>query len=258
MDEHKISVVINTYNEESSLGEILEHLKGFDEIVVCDMESTDRTVQIAEAHGCRVVTFPKGDINIVEPARDFAIHSAIYPWVLLVDADEIITEDLKKYLYEYIQKDDCCDALLIPRKNYVMNVFVKNSYPDYQLRFFKQAKVTWPPYVHAKPSIDGTSEKIPSERSELAMIHKSMTLYTKLAKMNTYTSNEIVKRPNEKVGIFRIFVKCAFRFFKSYILRGGIFQGISGLVLSVNEANYKFYTLVKIWEHRNAGKEKNG
>jgi len=252
MDEHKISVVINTYNEENSLGEILEHLKGFDEIVVCDMESTDRTVEIAKRYGCRIVTFPKGNINIVEPARDFAIHSASNQWVLLVDADEIISEHLKSFLYEYVRKDRCYDALLIPRKNYVMNVFVKNSYPDYQLRFFKKDKVSWPPFVHAKPTIDGTTEKIPSEKMELAMIHKSMTLYTKLAKMNTYTSNEIVKRPYERVNLFRIFIKCTFRFFQCYILKGGIFQGISGLVLSVNEANYKFYTLAKIWEHRNA------
>ena len=101
MYENKISVVINTYNEENSLGEILEYLKGFDEILVCDMESTDNTVKIAEEFGCRVVTFPKGNYNIAEPARDFAIHSAKYPWVLVVDADEIIPSALKDYLYNY-------------------------------------------------------------------------------------------------------------------------------------------------------------
>lgn len=252
--ENKISVVINTYNEESVLGDTLGYYKDFDEIVVCDMESTDRTVEIAREHGCKVVTFPKGDINIVEPARNFAIQSASYQWVLLVDADEIITAKLKDYLYEYVKKDDCNDALLIPRKNYVMNRFVKNSYPDYQLRFFKKDKIDWPPFVHSKPKIDGTTNKIPSADMDLAMIHKSMTLYTKLAKMNTYTSNEIVKRPNEKVDIFRIFVKCSFRFFQYYILKGGIFQGMSGLILAVNEANYKFYTLIKIWEARNEDK----
>ena len=82
--ENKISVAINTYNEENSLGEILEYLKGFDEIVVCDMESTDGTVRIAKEFGCRVVTFPKGDYNIAEPARNFAIQSATYPWVLVI------------------------------------------------------------------------------------------------------------------------------------------------------------------------------
>lgn len=252
--ENKISVVINTYNEANQLAEILEHLKDFDEIVVCDMDSTDNTVKIAESYGCRVVNFPKGNYNIVEPARDFAIHSAKYPWVLVVDADEIITDELRKYLYEYIAKPDCKEGLLIPRKNFVMNKFVKNSYPDYQLRFFRQDKATWPPIIHIKPTIDGTVEKIPAARHELAMIHKSMTIFTKLAKMNIYTQNEIEKRANEKVNLFKIFTSCTFRFFRHYILKGGIFHGISGLVLSINEANYKFYTLVKIWESNNAKK----
>ena len=62
--DNKISVVINTYNEESSLPEILEYVKDFDEILVCDMESTDKTVEIAEDFGCRVITFPKGNLTI--------------------------------------------------------------------------------------------------------------------------------------------------------------------------------------------------
>ena len=255
--ENKISVAINTYNEENSLGEILEYLKGFDEIVVCDMESTDGTVRIAKEFGCRVVTFPKGDYNIAEPARNFAIQSATYPWVLVVDADEIIPSALKDYLYNYIKSENPAVGLFIARRNFVMNQFVKNSYPDYQLRFFLKDKINWPPYVHSRPVVDGPTEKIPSSNHELAMIHKSMTLHTKIAKMNLYTSNEIEKRKGEKVGILGIFAKCTFRFIKSYLFKGGIFQGISGLVLSINEANYKFYTLVKIWEHNNAQKYLN-
>ena len=80
---HKISVAINTYNSAKYLPEVLDSLKGFDEVVVCDMESTDDTVDIALAHGCRVVTFPKGNINICEPARNTAIRSASNEWVLV-------------------------------------------------------------------------------------------------------------------------------------------------------------------------------
>ena len=52
----KISVVINTYNAERDLEQVLESVKLFDEVVVCDMESTDRTVEIARRRGCRIVT----------------------------------------------------------------------------------------------------------------------------------------------------------------------------------------------------------
>lgn len=253
MDENKISVVIHTYNEENSLGEILEYVKDFDEILVCDMESTDNTVKIAEDFGCRVITFPKGNHTIAEPARDFAIHSAKYPWILTVDADEIIPTDLKDFLYQYIQNNPS-DGLYIPRKNYIMNCFAKNSYPDYQLRFFRKDKAYWPPHVHSKPQISGNTEKIPSGKTELAIIHKSMSLYTKLHKINIYTQNEVSRRRSAKAGWLKMIIKPTFRFFQYYFLKGGIFQGITGLVLAVNEANYKFYTLAKIWEHNNGEK----
>ena len=72
----QISVVINTYNAEKFLLQVLESVKDFDEIVVCDMESTDHTLDIARQYGCRIVTFPKGDCNIVEPACQFALDAA--------------------------------------------------------------------------------------------------------------------------------------------------------------------------------------
>ena len=59
-EKNKISVVINTYNAEQHLEEVLESVKDFDEILICDMESTDHTLEIAQRYGCRIVKFPKG------------------------------------------------------------------------------------------------------------------------------------------------------------------------------------------------------
>ena len=56
--EHRISVVINTYNASQHLAEVLETVKGFDEVVICDMESTDNTLDIARKYGCKIVIFP--------------------------------------------------------------------------------------------------------------------------------------------------------------------------------------------------------
>ena len=95
-----ISIVINTYNAGEQIVPTLESVKDFDEVVVCDMESTDNTVEIAQQYGCRVVTFPTEGHNICEPARDFAIHSARNEWVLVVDADEVVPSSLKNILQE--------------------------------------------------------------------------------------------------------------------------------------------------------------
>ena len=74
--ENKISVVINTYNAERDLEQVLKAVKDFDEVLICDMESTDATLDIARKYGCRIVTFPKANHKSAEPARTFAIQSA--------------------------------------------------------------------------------------------------------------------------------------------------------------------------------------
>ena len=59
--EQKISVVINTYNAEAKLAKVLDTVKDFYEVVICDMESTDSTLDIARKYNCKIVTFPKGE-----------------------------------------------------------------------------------------------------------------------------------------------------------------------------------------------------
>lgn len=244
-----ISVVVNTYNAERLLAEVLEAVKNFDETVVCDMESTDRTVEIARKYGCKVVTFPKGNHKIVEPARQFALESASFPWVLVVDADEIVTPQLHDYLYQQIEKADCPTGLYIPRKGFFMGC--EFGYPDYQLRFFKKDKCVWPPLIHSVPQIDGAVEFIPKQRKELAFIHKANeTVRSRLHKANEYTDQEVEKRKHKEYGFFHLAFVPAWWFFRSYILKGGIGKGKAGLVNSTLDAIYKFTTIAKVVESK--------
>ena len=124
--ESKISVVINTYNARQHLRQVLESVKDFDEVVVCDMESTDDTCDIAREFGCRIATFPKADHKSAEPARTFAIQSASSHWVLVVDADEIVTQELREVLYQRIADPDGPAGYYIPRQNMFMSMFVRD------------------------------------------------------------------------------------------------------------------------------------
>ena len=93
----KISVVINTLNEEKNLPRVLASVKKLaDEIVVVDMESNDKTREIARKAGARV--FKHKRMGYVEPARNFAIGKAKSEWILILDADELVTETLAKKL----------------------------------------------------------------------------------------------------------------------------------------------------------------
>ncbi|MCQ2194138.1 MAG: glycosyltransferase family 2 protein [Paludibacteraceae bacterium] len=251
-----ISVVINTYNAERYLEKVLQSVSGFDEIVVCDMESTDGTVEIAKRYDCKIITFEKGNHKSAEPARTYAIQSATNDWVLVVDADELVTPALRDYLYEQIKKPDCPSGLYIPRKNYMLGQWMKCLYPDQQLRFFKRAGTVWPPYVHTFPKVEGKVAKISKERHDLAFIHLPHDLSGVFRRLNSYSDNEVDKRKGTHVGYVQLLLHPAFQFFKFYILKGGIFQGKLGVIQAQRVAFYKYMVMAKIYESEMKEKDK--
>ena len=268
----KISVVINTYNAEEHLQKVLDAVKDFDEVVVCDMESGDNTVKIALKNGCKVVTFPKANHKSAEPARTFAIQSATSEWVLVVDADEIVTPELREYLYKRIGEEDCPQGLYIPRINLFMQHEQHSSYPDYQLRFFVREGTEWPPYVHTFPTVKGRTEYIPRRRRELAFRHLADdTIASLMAKTNSYTDNEVYKRGkatgrraelgNERreergendtkshnYGVWALFYRPFWRAFRNYFLKGGWRDGKRGVIRAGMDAVYQFVLVAKAIE----------
>ena len=250
-DENKISVVINTYNAERGLEQVLEAVKDFDEVLICDMESTDKTLDIARKHGCRIVTFPKADHKSAEPARTFAIQSAANPWVLVVDADEIMTPELKEYLYRRIKEDDCPDGLYIPRKNYFMGRFMRCHYPDHILRFFRKDKTHWPPIIHCTPVVNGHVEKIPAKNKELAFEHLANdTVADIVRKANIYSENEVPRRRKKNYGVLALLCRPFYRCFKSYIFKQGFRDGMPGFIHAMLEGYYQFVVVAKLLEER--------
>lgn len=249
--EQRISVVINTYNAEKFLLQVLETVKDFDEIVICDMESTDKTCEIAESFGCKIVTFPKENHVSAEPARTFAIQSASCPWVLVIDADELVTPDLRKALYAHIAKEGCAEGLWIPRKNFFMGRFMHCHFPDYLLRFFIREGTTWPPYVHTFPSVNGRLERLTGDKEALALIHLANdSMSSVLKKTDLYTESEVEKKASKNYGWGALLWRPFFRFFKAYILRGGILDGKEGYIRATSEAFYQITLLAKVFEHR--------
>ena len=246
---NKISVVINTYQAALHLDRVLDAVKDFDEVLICDMESTDATLDIARKHGCRIVTFARREYNIVEPAREYAIHEATHEWVLVVDADEIVTPELRQYLYQRIQEASCPDGLFIPRKNYFMGQFMRCHYPDHILRFFRKDKTHWPAVIHCQPEVDGLVEKISANRRELAFEHLANdSVENIVSKTNQYTRNELERKQHRHYGTLAFLGRPLFRFFKVYILKGAILDGVPGFIKAVLEGYYQFIFLAKKYE----------
>lgn len=242
--EEKISIVINTYNAAAQLRETLESVREFDEIVVCDMESTDQTRDIASEYGAKIVIFKRNGYNICEVARDFAIHSASNKWVLVVDADERVPARLKEYLYEYIGRSEPAAALSVPFASMFMGKFTRTK-PERHVRFFRQDKAYWPPVIHSRVKVDGKTEDIPARR-ELSIEHfDDPTLSQRITKLNRYTDNETEKRLNRQYSTLSILIRPWLFFLKMLILKGSIRDGKRGIIRAYMEMMYQVAMLGK-------------
>lgn len=249
MDINKISVIINTYNAETHLKKVLDSVQGFDEILICDMESTDNTLNIAKEYNCTILTFPKGEHKIVEPARNFAIKNAKHPWVLVVDADELVPTKLKNYLYSTINKPTPPAGIYIPRKNYYNGKFIRSNYPDRILRFLKRDGANWPETIHSVPQVDGRVEKLSGDDTDLAFIHlANESIANRIGKINSYTDYEIERKKNRNYGALALISRPLFKFIKFYFIKKGFRDGISGLIRSCEASCYEFIVVAKILE----------
>ena len=245
--DNRISVVINTYNAAKYLVEVLESVRCFDEIVICDMESTDSTLDIARRYGCKIVTFPKGQHRICEPARDFAIHSATNEWVFVVDADEIVPASLRDYLYGVIADGRFRGALAVPRINRFMGQEL-NGTPDYQLRFFLKQNTVWPATIHSRPKVNGVVKNIPAKRKYSLLHLDDARLSERIGKMNVYSDYEVPKRKNKKYGVGKLILRPAWFFLRSYFMGGGIRNGKKGIVKAYMASMYQIMLLSKLTE----------
>ncbi len=148
MDKISCTVGVLTFNNESSLGDTLDLLKGFAEVIICDGGSTDRTLDIAKSHGCKIIfqdpefKRPDGKIKDFAGVRNQMLDSASHRWFLYVDSDEILTPELIAEISSVVSAGNP-GAYWIPRK-YVVNGLIidcASTYPAKQMRLFHRDAV---------------------------------------------------------------------------------------------------------------------
>lgn len=245
-----ISVVINTLNEENNISRAMGSVKGLaDEIVVVDMESSDKTCEIAKSLGAKVFSHKK--TGYVEPARNFAIEKAINPWVFVLDADEEATPELVKEIKKIIEKPKA-DYYRIPRKNIIFGKWIKHSrwWPDANIRLFKKGFVSWNEIIHAVPMTQGTGSEIEA-KEDLAIIHhhyESIEEY--IERMNRYTNeySKIKLSEGYKFIWTDIITKPMSEFLSRYFYGQGYKDGFHGLALSFLQALSELVVYLKIWQ----------
>jgi len=259
----RISVVINTVNEERNLPSALDSVfRWAAEIVIVDMYSDDRTVEIAQQYGAKVYLHPK--VNFVEPARAFAIAKATSEWVLLLDADEMIPERMSKILVQ-IAVNDSCDACTIPRLNYIFGSPVWHGgfgpHQDPQMRFFKKDKVIPLSKIHHPIStIVGARIHAIAYRTDLAIIHFSYSdIAQVIEKFNRYTTVEAQQafEYEKRATRFKALLYVIWEFLSRFIWKKGYRDGWRGFYFAGFMSIYRWLTYSKLEElHSTGGKTK--
>jgi (heptosyl)LPS beta-1,4-glucosyltransferase len=246
----KISVVINTINEEQALPRALASVRNLaDEIVVVDMESIDKTVEIAKKLGAKVFTHQK--IGYVEPARNFAISNTVGDWILILDADEEVQPNLIKKFKEIV-KNPKADYYRVPRKNIIFGRWIKHTlwWPDYNIRFFRKGFVAWADEIHSVPITQGVGLDLEA-KEELSLIHHNYSSISEyLERLTRYTkvqSEELMK--NGYVFSWEDLLKKPLNEFLSRFFVGqGYKDGLHGLALSLLQAFSELILYLQIWD----------
>ncbi|MBI2196441.1 glycosyltransferase family 2 protein [Candidatus Daviesbacteria bacterium] len=254
----QISVVINTLNESRNIKRVIESLDWADELVVVDDGSEDKTIEILNELKTRIKklkVFQHQGEGYVEPARNYAISKASNEWILILDADEVITETLSKKLVEIVKRMKQIDYVRIPRKNIIFGHFIQESmwWPDYNIRFFKKGKVRWSDKIHRPPEVLGQGLDLPAEEKN-AIIHCSYgTISEFLERMNGYTTVQAaeLKKNRYKFDWKDLFEKPLNEFLSRFFANRGYKDGLHGLVLSFLQAFSFLVVYLKLWESNN-------
>lgn len=251
----KISVVINTWNEEKNLPRALgSAYKLADEIIVVDMHSSDKTVEIAGRAGAKVY-FHK-PTGYVEPARNFALRQAQGEYIFVLDADEEIPPSLVVKLRQLVEKGQA-DFYRIPRKNIIFGKVLKHSrwWPDYNIRFFKKGSVEWSEVIHSVPITRGQGQDLAAQEKYAIVHHNYATVGQYIERMARYTDIQAkgLVKGGYKFSWQDLARKPLAEFLSRFFAGEGWRDGGHGLLLCLLQAFSELVVYAKVWELQKFG-----
>jgi len=276
-----LSVTLSTFNEEAILGKCLEAIKDIaSEIVIFDGMSTDKTVEVARKYGAKItLTTNKPNFHI---NKKMANDQAKSKWVLQLDADEVVTSQLKEEIRKlltgsYFGYDSWqsplkamigrvlplfhkpnklsapASAYYLVRKNFFLNRYLMNTgqYPDPVIRLFQKGKAFLPAKdVHEQMEVVGQIGWLKGELDHYATPNFSRYL-TRENRYSSLLADELYKR-KVKITVFNtinyLFIKPALTFFRLYVRYRGFLDGFPGFVFSIYSGFHYAFGYMKLWE----------
>lgn len=248
---NQLSVVIIVLNEAHRIEPVLKSVKWADEIVIIDAFSTDNTEEICRRYTDRIYKYPwEGYYK----QRMRSIEHASYPWIFSIDADEIVSDELKNEILAVISDKNSKNGYYVPRKTHYIGRWIEHSgwFPDYQLRLFRaEDSFIEPRLVHEGFSVHGEVGHLKG-----ILFHYSIdTIKQHVEKINHYTSldcpQKIQRLGNKKVRWYNLVFNPFFKFIRMYFSNKGYKDGFQGFILAILSAFSTQLLYIKVWEAQN-------
>jgi glycosyltransferase involved in cell wall biosynthesis len=265
-----ISILILTLNEEINIGACLDSVSWSDDVVVLDSGSTDRTVSLAAEHGARVESRPFDDYA---NQRNFGLSGIAYrhEWVLMLDADERVPEDLAREMLQAVTAaaDDVA-MFQLRRRDWLLGRWIRRSsgYPTWFGRLGRRGRVSVRRPINEEyraegrvASLSGHLDHYPFNKGFAEWISKHNRYSTMEARLfeekraqpvtgSVFAHDAVVRRKAIKERVYRLPGRPVLMFLALYVLRGGILEGRAGLTFCLLRAWYEFMIDVKRRELR--------
>ena len=240
----RISAIIIAKTEEKRIAKAIASISFVGEIIVIDNDSNDSTKKISESLGAKVFSFSGDNFS---DCRNFGLEKSTGEWILYIDADEIVTDELMQNINFVIQSENLISTYKIKRKNFYLG---NNEWPRIEImeRLFRRKFLKkWVGVLHESPIFEGNIAILDgfllhySHRNLSEMLVKTLEWSQKEAKLR-YDANH----PQMKWWRFpRVMIPA---FYKSYISQGGWRVGSVGLIESIYQSFSIFITYAKLWE----------
>jgi len=246
MKRDTVTGLVLTYNGERIFDRCLKSLNFCDEILVVDSQSTDHTLEIAEKHGARIIVNPWPG-----PVKQFqlALAEIKTDWVVSLDQDEYLTEELQKNIIAKLSADESVAGYYTPRSSFYFNRFMKHSgwYPDYLFRFFRAGKMEVTAsgaHYHFEPK--GATAKLTGD-----ILHYPYESFEQhMEKINYYAEEgaKSLREKGKKGGWFKGILHGKMRFIKLYFLKLGFLDGKAGFYNAMAGFYYTFQKYIRVEE----------
>ena len=241
----KITACINSFNEEDKIEDCLVSLADVaDEILVVDSNSTDRTREIAAEHADRVIIQPfLGYVG----QSNFAAENASHDWILSLDCDERLSDELRLQMLGEKERLGRCAAYEMARRTYYVDRFLSHCwYPDRRIRLFDRRQGRWVgPEPHSSVQMDA-GEVVRLQGDLLHYSFGSVSEHLQTIDRFTETGAQEMLANGVRTSVFTPLSRGAGTFAKSYLLKRGFLDGFGGLVASVLSATATFTKYSKL------------